>query len=147
MVARPSVRNIAAPLKDPTANVQGRYVAAKGRANNLAAEKRQEIAKTAAAARWGDMETLTKLIRDVLLEQFPDAGIDRVFVASGLDSDGDNILRVTVGLSGKDLRGRERLVGATRHVMTKLAEAGNSDFPILSFVSTQEMGKIRRAAA
>jgi hypothetical protein len=93
------------------------------------------------------MEKITRLIREALLSQFPDVGVDRVFVVSEVDADGDKILRVFVGLDGKNLRDREKLVSAPRIVRKRLADAKISESPVLSFLSKQDMNKIKRAAA
>ena len=53
MVARLSVGDIQEQLKEPSGKVRSGYAGAKARTENLSAEKRQEIARKAAGARWG----------------------------------------------------------------------------------------------
>ena len=53
MVARLSVGDIAEPLKQPSGKVRSGHAGAKARADSLTVERQQEIAKKAAAARWG----------------------------------------------------------------------------------------------
>ena len=52
MVARLSVGDITEPLKAPSGKVRSGHAGAKARADSLTVERRQEIAKKAAAARW-----------------------------------------------------------------------------------------------
>ena len=52
-VARISVGDISETLKEPSGKVRSGHAGAKARAGKLTSERRQEIAKKAAAARWG----------------------------------------------------------------------------------------------
>jgi hypothetical protein len=51
-VAKISVGDISETLKEPSGKVRSGHAGAKARAGNLTSERRQEIAKKAAAVRW-----------------------------------------------------------------------------------------------
>ncbi len=53
MVARISVGDISEPLKMPSGKVRSGLAGAKARTDSLTVEKRQDIARKAAAVRWG----------------------------------------------------------------------------------------------
>lgn len=86
-----------------------------------------------------DLNRIAKVVRETLAADFNNVTITDVFVEEEVDADGDPLLRVEVIFEGtpKDLDAK-KLSGAVRHIRPKLAEIGESAFPLLSFISKGE---------
>jgi len=93
-----------------------------------------------------DDRQVEKLIREVALERFPGGRIVSVRIKRDTDIDGDPIFVVQIVVD-KDRLDAKQASGLTRHIRSKLAEIGEYDFPLLSFVSKSEAGAIAPEAA
>ena len=88
-------------------------------------------------------------IYDLLCERFSKEAINSVVVKSDRDSDGDRVLRIIVVLevNHRKLIDGRKMVGLVRHIRTKLDETQSiDDFPMISFVSKKEAGKLLEAS-
>ena len=92
-------------------------------------------------------QELKGIIRAVLEEIFGDARIGDVHVASACDEDGDEILRVKVVFDGTEEQFDARKASSVvRHMRPRLAMIGEQAFPIISYVSSDEMSGVKDAA-
>ena len=92
-------------------------------------------------------QELKRIIRAVLEEIFGDARIGDVHVASAYDEDGDEILRVKVVFDGTEEQFDARKASSVvRHMRPRLAMIGEQAFPIISYVSSNEMSGVKDAA-
>ena len=92
-------------------------------------------------------QELKGIIRAVLEEIFGDARIGDVYVASAYDEDGDEILRVKVVFDGTEEQFDARKASSVvRHMRPRLAMIGEQAFPIISYVSSDEMSGVKDAA-
>jgi hypothetical protein len=95
---------------------------------------------------------MTSAIEDVVLgtvkERFGEAVIDSVSATPGVDHDGDPIVRVTVVFNAEinDLEVRE-LTGLGRRLRPRLAEQGETGFPIMRFLTKRDWDRLRHEAA
>ena len=93
-------------------------------------------------------QELKGIIRAVLEEIFGAARIGNVYVASAYDEDGDEILRVKVVFDGTEEQFDARKASSVvRHMRPRLATIGEQAFPIISYVSSDEMGGLKDAAS
>ena len=94
-----------------------------------------------------EQETAKEIVQTVLKEIFGDAWIADVHVVPDYDKDGDEILRVKVVFDDTaepfDAR---KAVSVVRHMRPRLAEIGEQAFPIISYVSSDEMDGVTDAA-
>ena len=83
---------------------------------------------------------LKRIVQKVLKEIFGEALIGEVHVARAYDEDGDQILRVRVVFDGiEDQFDASKASRVVRHMRPRLAKAGEEAFPIISYVSRDEM--------
>ena len=91
-------------------------------------------------------QKLERIIRSVLEEIFGDDRIEDVYVASAYDEDGDEILRITVVFDGTEEQFDARKASSVvRHMRPRLATIGEQAFPIISYVSSDEISAVRDA--
>lgn len=91
-------------------------------------------------------QQLERIIRSVLEEIFGDDRIGDVYVASAYDEDGDEILRITVVFDGTEEQFDARKASSVvRHMRPRLATIGEQAFPIISYVSSDEVSAVRDA--
>ena len=91
-------------------------------------------------------QKLKEIVRAVLKEIFGDARIRDVYVASAYDGDGDEILHVKVVFDGTEEQFDARKASSVvRHMRPRLATIGEQAFPIISYVSSAEMGGVKDA--
>ena len=91
--------------------------------------------------------TAKEIIQAVLKEIFGDALIGEVYVAPGYDKDGDEIQRVKVLFDDTEEQfDARKAVSVVRHMRPRLAEIGEQAFPIISYVSSDEMDGVTDAA-
>ena len=89
---------------------------------------------------------LKTVIQAVLKEIFGDARIEDVYIALTYDEDGDEILRVKVVFDGTEEQFDARKASSVvRHMRPRLATIGEKAFPIISYVSSDEMGMVKDA--
>ncbi len=90
---------------------------------------------------------LERLVQSILKEIFGDARIGDVFVASALDEDGDEILLIKVEFDGtEDQFDARKATSVVRHMRPRLAEIGQQAFPVISYLSSDEMHEALDAA-
>ena len=93
-----------------------------------------------------EKQQLERIIRSVLEEIFGDDRIEDVYVASAYDEDGDEILRITVVFDGTEEQFDARKASSVvRHMRPRLATIGEQAFPIISYVSSDEISAVRDA--
>lgn len=91
-------------------------------------------------------QKLERIIRSVLEEIFGNDRIEDVYVASAYDEDGDEILRITVVFDGTEEQFDARKASSVvRHMRPRLATIGEQAFPIISYVSSDEISAVRDA--
>ncbi len=89
---------------------------------------------------------LERIVRSVLEEIFGDDRIGDVYVASAHDKDGDEILRVTVVFDGTEEQfDARKATSVVRHMRPRLATIGEQAFPIISYVSSDEVSGVEDA--
>lgn len=89
---------------------------------------------------------LERIVRSVLEEIFGNDRIGDVYVASAYDEDGDEILRVTVVFDGTEEQFDARKASSVvRHMRPRLATIGEQAFPIISYVSSDEVSVVEDA--
>jgi hypothetical protein len=88
------------------------------------------------------------IVRETVEEQFPNVGIVDVVVRPDIDSDGEDVLRITVVLEDRkrDLD-QNRLVGFVRHLRSNLAKVDQHAFPFMTFLSESDAKKRKLEAA
>lgn len=96
-----------------------------------------------------DTEAMEGIVAAQLAERFPEARVHHVVVRDDRDFDGDRILRITVVMaSAIDELDRVKLLGFVPALRPVLAVRNPSaGFPIVSFVSEREAGKLKLEAA
>ena len=93
-----------------------------------------------------DNQQLKGIVRSVLEEIFGNDRIGDVYVASAYDEDGDEILRVTVVFDGTEEQFDARKASSVvRHMRPRLATIGEQAFPIISYVSSDEVSVVEDA--
>lgn len=87
------------------------------------------------------LNQIKKVVANTLKADFHNVKILRVEVHQDVDSDGDDVLLISVVFEGKpkDLDAT-KLSGAVRNVRPKLRDIGEAAFPLFSFVSGKEAG-------
>ena len=87
------------------------------------------------------MDSLERVLRDVLERQFRGVQFEDVRIIEGIDHHDDRVLYVRVVFrSDKPLDTRARL-GFVRKLRPRLREQGEDRFPIMSFVSSDDNGE------
>jgi hypothetical protein len=94
------------------------------------------------------MSKIGKIVSSTLKTMFPEIEIVRVNVAEHRDDEGDAILEITVvfGANDRDFDSA-RLKELPRLIMPKLREVKEDGFPMFSFVSESDLGKMKPEAA
>ena len=88
-----------------------------------------------------ELENLKAVLMDVLDKQFGGVVFDSVRIREGTDHDEDAVLYVRVVFrSDKPLDVNAR-VGFVRHLRPHLRALGEDRFPIMSFVSSEDMSE------
>lgn len=93
-----------------------------------------------------NFEKIAKVVKKTLAADFDKVKILDVMVKKALDSDGQEILHISVIFEGapKDLDAAA-VSGAVRHVRPKLSEIGVDEFPLFSFIASSDVGKLASA--
>ncbi len=91
--------------------------------------------------------TIEAAIRAVLSERMKDTRIVSVQAEHDLDSDGDDVLNVTVVIESASKLDASHLSSIVRHVRPKLGEIGETSFPMMSFVTRSDARKLGLEAA
>ena len=96
-----------------------------------------------------DMAVFEGVVTALLAERFPEARVSHVVVREDRDFDDDRILRITVVMaSGIDKLDEVKLLGFVPALRPALAARDPAaGFPIISFVSEREAGKLKLEAA
>ena len=88
-----------------------------------------------------DTDALKQLFQKLISESLPDGRIISVDVLRDVDSDGDDVLNVTVVFDAKSDLDAATVAGLTRHLRPHLEELGEKSFPFMSFISEKEARK------
>ncbi len=92
-------------------------------------------------------QTAKEIVQAVLKEIFGAARIGDVSVAPDYDKDGDEILRVKVVFDGtEEPFDARKATSVVRHMRPRLAQIGEQAFPLISYVSSDEMDGVEDAA-
>lgn len=95
-----------------------------------------------------DRRGLENLVRDLLVDRFPAIDINRIVVDPDEDHDGDRILRITVVMASEpETLDRPELLAFTNRLREKLMEAQADGFPVLTFATVKEAGKLKLESA
>ena len=87
-----------------------------------------------------DTDALEELLKGIISKRLTDVKIISVGVERDVDSDGDDILNVTVVFDAESDLDAARVVGLVRHMRPHLHKRGENGFPIISFISEKEAG-------
>jgi len=95
-----------------------------------------------------DVAEVKAVLRSVLEDRLENANISDIIVRRDLDHDGDEIFDVMVVIDSKRLNlDPNRTTGVVRHLRPKLAEIGETAFPILTYVLKSSLKKSPPEAA
>ena len=88
------------------------------------------------------------IIESVVDDQFPGGEVESIRIRPDTDFEGEPILAIDLIISdtGEALDSK-RAISLARHLRSKLAEVGETRFPLLSFISKADAGKLRPEAA
>jgi hypothetical protein len=81
---------------------------------------------------------LKQLFQDIISRRLPSVEIIDIKVKRDVDTDGDEVLDVTVIFEAPADLDPQRVVGLVRHLRPYLQERGERAFPVMSFVSQKE---------
>ena len=92
--------------------------------------------------------TVEEAIWSAVKDRFPGGEIESIRVREDLDHDDDPILHIDlIVLDRKRVLDPKRAADLIGVVRARLVEIGVTSFPVLSFISKSEAGKIRSEAA
>ena len=96
-----------------------------------------------------DTSTVAEIVRNVLRDQFDIVRVAKIAAEPGVDQDGDHIWYVKVVLDDTELKRVDARTasGMVRYLRSRMIEAGDEDFPIVSFIAKSEAGKLSPEAA
>lgn len=90
---------------------------------------------------------ITKIIKDMVYREFPDAQVQEINVEDATDSDGDPILRVTIVFkTSRDIDTR-KTSGLVRHLWPQLQAAEESRFPLFRLMTSADAKRLGTATA
>ena len=92
-----------------------------------------------------ESEQLKKIIREELEDAFQIDRIEDVHVVRICDVDGDDILRIYVGLGGKQFNAK-LATGVTSRLRYRLLDEQEEAFPVMSYVSPADLTEVMHAA-
>ena len=89
-----------------------------------------------------------RIILAVVTDRFPGGKVESVKVRRDTDYEGEPILliEVIIDQTGGALDSK-RATGLARHVRSRLAAVGEPSFPLFSFISKTDVGKLKTATA
>ena len=87
------------------------------------------------------LDHLEGIVSRVLEEQFDGVVFDVIRVREGIDHDGDAVLYVRVGFRSAEPLDVNARVGFVRHLRPHLRKLGEDRFPIMSFVSSEDLAE------
>ncbi len=89
------------------------------------------------------LQSVEKIVKEVVSERFAGVPIESVRVKSAFDEFDDPILRVTIVLDVEEgALDPTRTLGMIRLLRPRLAEIGEDAFPIISYVAKSEMDRL-----
>jgi len=95
-----------------------------------------------------DVERLRELVRAVLEERFDDVEFVAINVHPDVDDDGMEYLEIAIVFdSQRTSLDARKTSGLVRHLRPRLAEVGETAFPILSFIAKSDLGNTSPEAA
>lgn len=83
---------------------------------------------------------ITDIVAATVREQLAPCAVE-LHVTGGTDEDGDDILNVIVVIQRGCEPDTRRMLGLVRHLRSRLQEAANEAFPIVSFISRRDADK------
>lgn len=87
-------------------------------------------------------------VRELSSKQFGEIKIVTINVRPTIGADGDKIFQISLVYEGKPKRlDPEKTIGLTRKLLDRLSGAGETGFPILSFIAQSDLGKTKPEAA
>lgn len=86
-------------------------------------------------------------IEDATKELFDDVDIIEINVAPKEDLDGDQYLRIEIVIESPEALDKHAITSLARHIRSKLFSIGQSDFPVVSFISKDEAEHLARERA
>jgi hypothetical protein len=93
-------------------------------------------------------DKIHRIVAEVLAKDFSDVKILAINISEDIDEDGDQLINVNVVFEGtKRTLDAAKVSGLTRSVLPKLAEVKEFGFPIFSFISKADLGKLSPEAA
>ena len=93
-----------------------------------------------------DEKKLKSIIQSVLEERFEGVEIISIDIEPDFDEYGGKILLVKVVFNAAEMKlDAEQAAGVLRHLLPKIYAAGESGFPVLSFIAASEAGKAKAA--
>lgn len=91
------------------------------------------------------MTKFERIVQRVIGEQFPGVAIERIIARPGVDSDGDEVLRIAIVFDAPpESLDSDKLAGLVRHLRVALGD--DERFPLVSFIAKRE-AKSRLAPA
>lgn len=88
-----------------------------------------------------DTDALGQLLEGIISKRLTDVKIVSVGVERDVDSDGDDVLNVTVVFDAESDLDAARVAGLIRHMRPHLQKHRENGFPIMSFISEKEARK------
>lgn len=90
-------------------------------------------------------EELQEIIEKLLVKQFGKIDIESIDIQPDVDEDGDDILFVRVVFDSKNNKPLDALKASSfvRHLRPKILDAGETAFPVLSFIAKSELENLK----
>lgn len=91
---------------------------------------------------------LDAAVEETVKERFPDVRIYSIKVEPDVDNDGDKIYRISIVFEhGAQTVDVKKMAGFVRHLLPRLENINEDGFPIVSFISKDDVQKLRREPA
>ena len=95
-----------------------------------------------------DEKQIQAWLDELSREEFKEIKVVAINVRSDIGADGDKMFNVSLVYEGKPKRlNPEKTLGLTRKLLARLTKAGESGFPIISFIAQSDLGKTKPEAA
>ncbi|MCY4191029.1 MAG: hypothetical protein OXC54_11515 [Rhodospirillaceae bacterium] len=94
-----------------------------------------------------NLSKLADLVSTLLSSEISNVKIDSIDIEPDFDEDGGRVLLVRVVFEGDRKKlDAKKTSGLVRRLRPKMIEAGETDFPVLSFVAKSELEKLHSAS-
>ncbi|MFN3459659.1 MAG: hypothetical protein ACK4ZN_01480 [Oceanibaculum sp.] len=95
-----------------------------------------------------DEKQIKAWLNELANSAFDEIKVVAINVRPSVGADGDRIFEVSLVYAGKAQRlNPEKTLGLTRKLLQRLAKAGETGFPIISFIAQSDLGKTKPEAA